>query len=1149
MAEEPIVTDSSLLPLSTLILVQELWGGDHLAYPVAGREWIGCASTEEAVLAEQTMFLSEYLTRVAPAVIASYGLPPDTHLESLDVLIPREDLPRRLQIQTPLALSCVVIPAGKDRWVVVLPLGYTLHVGPDEDLPTVVRSEVLRLVGAQERSPVDYLRLFPARETRLEKISLLVERAERAPSGRAASLRKTIADRQKRRRAVEVIESVTRPLHLGDRPRRVRPMDGRDQELKLLTTLLGGQERLSVVLLGAELTGKSELFRHWLDRERSEGGDPLVYATSGAQLIAGMSGLGQWQERIRRVMDAIEELDAILYFEDLGDLFTERTEGWVDIAGAMKPMLEENRVRVVGELRPDLLEIAETRHIGFFSCLTRLKVEPLSVVETTRALRHRVAYDLDHAPHRPHLDPRAVEPLIDLAERYLPYRSFPGKAFRLYDELRTVYEKERTEQGEPITISREQLFEVFSMSTGVPVFLLRDDRTLRVEDVVNQLGQHVIGQTEAVRRVAETVCVVKAGLQPQGKPLATFLFVGPTGVGKTELARALATFLFGSGDRMVRFDMSEFMDLEAAERLIRGSDRSEGLLTRKVREQPFCVLLLDEIEKASRGVFDLLLQVCGEGRLTDARGKTAYFHNAIIIMTSNLGAAQQRPQAGFLQASTTDEAYFVRQVVGSFRPEFVNRIDRIIAFKPLSPAEANQVTRVALAKVCDRRGLRDNGVQLHVSDRAIERLARGGYSERYGARALRRHLEDLLVTPVARELSALGARGRDVLVRVVAQGEEPIDEAAGERIVSFEVATSEGGLAGVVQQRREGKASLDLRGVLDLSRLRREASKMLHLPRVEQVKEELDYLIVQLNYGDRKRKDRRFSAEVGELQAQHHRLSQVYTQLTDSLTQLEMLEELGLMALFDGDRVGSLLGDAREALSHFKRVLVRALLVQEKRRDAVTFILQDLEVPGACQLWFRRFVTDLERREWVATFQLDGDQDPSAVLWPRSRRWGPPRTADEMRVILAAREPEKTCNLLVTCRGPFAGVLLALEAGVHRWDQPAAGVEKVQLVCSLVSFRTSFADDEWSRGYLTPIPQAEQHYMKIKPIRQFHCPLGRLDLQPSGATLSIPTAGYWPRFEEVALEVLLPFEAEDGPDREALFVAPTDSVPQGSEDS
>jgi ATP-dependent Clp protease ATP-binding subunit ClpC len=494
-----------------------------------------------------------------------------------------------------------------------------------------------------------------------------------------------------------------------------------------------------------------------------------------------------------------------------------------------------------------------------------------------------------------------------------------------------------------------------------------------------------------------------------------------------------------------------------------------------------------------------------------------------------------------LPASTTDEAYFIRQVVGSFRPEFVNRIDRIIAFKPLSPAEANQVTRVALAKVCDRRGLRDNGVTLQVSDQAIERLARGGYSERYGARALRRHLEDLLVAPVARELSALGARGRDVLVRVVAQGEAPVDETAGERVVGFEIATAEGGLVGAVQQRREGKSSLDLRGVLDLSRLRREASKMLRLARVEQVKEELDFLIVQLNYGDRKRKDRRFSTEVGELQAQHHRLSQVYNQLTESLTQLETLEELGLMALFEGDRVASLLGDAREALTQFKRVLVRVLLIQEKRRDSITFVLQDLDSPGAGQIWFRRFSADLERREWVATFQLDGDEDPSAVLWPKSRRWGPPRTADEMRVILAARDADQPCNLLVTCRGPFAGVLLALESGVHRWYQPYAGVDKVQLLSTLVAFRTSFADDEWSRGYILPIPQAEQHYMKVKPIREFHCQVGRLDLQPSGASLSIATNEYWPRFEEVALEVLLPFEGEDGPDREALFVAPTDS--------
>ncbi|RYE86526.1 MAG: ATP-dependent Clp protease ATP-binding subunit, partial [Myxococcales bacterium] len=459
--------------------------------------------------------------------------------------------------------------------------------------------------------------------------------------------------------------------------------------------------------------------RAWFARERAAGRERLVYQTSGAQLIAGMSGLGQWQERIKRVFEATEQLDAILYFDNLGDLFAERVEGSVDLAGAMKPYLEQGRVRLVGELTPELWELAESRQAGFVACLSRLKVEPLTPAATARALAARVAFDRRHEPDRPTIDERAVAPLVDLAERYLPYRAFPGKAFRLYEELRGVHGEELAASGRGATLTVDRLYEHFSLSSGVPSFLLRDDRTLVLGDVVRALGEQLVGQREAVRRVAETVCVTKAGLQPTGKPLSTFLFVGPTGVGKTELARALATYLFGTPERVVRFDMSEYMDMEAAERLIRGTDRADGLLTRRVREQPFCVLLLDEIEKASRGVFDLLLQVCGEGRLTDARGRVAYFHNAIIIMTSNLGAAHHRPTAGFGTSGGEDEAYYVRQVNASFRPEFVNRIDRIIAFAPLTAAEAERVARMALGRICTRRGLVEAGVQLLVSQRAL----------------------------------------------------------------------------------------------------------------------------------------------------------------------------------------------------------------------------------------------------------------------------------------------------------------------------------------------------------------------------------------------------------------------------------------------
>ncbi|RYE83169.1 MAG: hypothetical protein EOO75_19675, partial [Myxococcales bacterium] len=276
------MTDETSLSLTTTLLIEELWGGDALVAPVADLSQASCGD-EHVALLEQEMFLAEHLGQARPAVVASHVLPEGTRLRQVDVLVPREELTGRLALRTPVRLPCLEIPAGKASWVVVLPLRHTFYLEADESFDEVTRAEVLRLVAAEEPKPLDYLRLLPAREQRLERLGLTIERTDRVPTGRAASLRKALVERHRRQRAAEVLGSIARPWHGESDAGPVRPIEGREGELGLLGALLGGEtERASVLLLGPEAAGKTELLRAWFSRERAAGRERLLYQTSGA---------------------------------------------------------------------------------------------------------------------------------------------------------------------------------------------------------------------------------------------------------------------------------------------------------------------------------------------------------------------------------------------------------------------------------------------------------------------------------------------------------------------------------------------------------------------------------------------------------------------------------------------------------------------------------------------------------------------------------------------------------------------------------------------------------------------------------------------------------------------------------------------------
>jgi ATP-dependent Clp protease ATP-binding subunit ClpC len=1137
----------------THVLISSQFDGNAFVHPVTSPD-LGSYDREDDALAEQALFLREHFARSAPDAISRLALPADAALIEVAVSLPREDLPRKLQSDVAISFPCVLVPSARPRapehgprpapdapdhddvWVMIPTLHHTFYVERAEPLEDAIRAEIRRIVAAQDLSPWEQAGLLPGRAHRLEVLEIPLPDVTRG--GGAERLHKRLAERARRKQAMAALRAVATPLRNPSRP--LAPLVARDAELAQLGALLDGKERLGVLLVGPEHAGKSALVRAWLASSERP-----VFSTSGAQLIAGMSGFGQWQERIRDVMEAVDRLDAILYFESLDDLLAERVEsGGADLAGAMRPWLDEGKVRIVAEIRPDRLDGLEGRYWAFFAGLSRLRVDPLSAADTQRAVERLAAHDARTQPDRPRVAPEAIPTLVDLAERYLPYGAFPGKAVRLYQDLRAAHEQDLSSAAAPRVIGKAELYQVFSITTGVPEFLLRDDTTLRIEDVAARLRKQVVGQERAILGLAETIGVVKAGLQPSGKPLATFLFIGPTGVGKTELGRALAGLLFGAPDRMVRFDMSEFMTPDAAERLIRGTESSDGLLTRKVREQPFCVILLDEIEKAHPAVFDLLLQVAGEGRLTDAAGRTAYFHNAILIMTSNLGAADKRTPAGFTAARSDDFAHYQRLVQSSFRQEFVNRIDRIVPFRALTRPEVLEVAAIAVERMKRRSGLDEAGNTLTVSVAALARFAEEGYSEAYGARSLRRHLDEALAAPLARLLSGMGGEAKDLAVEVALTSEPP---ATGEGVVTAGVEV--GSFRFEVRRPKRARSAEATHDHDRIAGARREVDRLMRLGPVAQMKDHVDFLVTQLNLSDREKADRRMARDAAELQAEHHRLRELWSKLVAAQEEVHAVEELGVLSLFEGQPVQPLVGDAEKARLAFRRVLPYALCALEPRRDEITLMIEELD-EGALRPFLKPLLDQLGPRGWTAIAHVDGGARLLEDGWPPvgERRWGPPRSAEWLGNELATGSFK---TLLFRCRGPYAGVLLALEAGLHRTflvnaKKSDAKNEKPDDDRRHVSVRTlalrfDVPADAWADKHLAPPPVGGAAARKRGPAaRVLNEPEGWVGIAQGRATVDVDPSVYWARLEEIALEHLLLFES-GALDRDDYFAPAAES--------
>ncbi len=505
--------------------------------------------------------------------------------------------------------------------------------------------------------------------------------------------------------------------------------------------------RSNVLIVGESGVGKSAVLRQVIKKAtqhfKKNQLESSFWRIMPQRITASTKYLGEWEETVEGLITELGMANGVLWVIDMIQLLEIGGSGPEDsVAAFLMTYLQQGKLQLIGEVSPRELDSMRRLLPGFVETFQLVHIEELPE-KKTQAVIDKFAHYIDQK-FKIKVTDDAMSLSYRLLKRYYPYESFPGKGIKFLGQCLN-----ETQLNLGHVIDRKIVIDNFVKQTGLPEMLLRDDQLLDTEELSDYFNNRIIGQEMAVESLCEIVKIFKAGLNNPHKPIATVLFAGPTGVGKTASAKALADYFFGKGQvqsPLVRIDMSEFQHSSQITRLI-GSGREVGQLVKEIRDKPFSVLLLDEVEKADLAIFDALLTVLDEGILVDAYGRTTNFRNTIIIMTSNLGATNQK-SIGFVQ-TTDPQAQYRSAVEKHFRPEFVNRIDNIVMFTPLSQKDILKIAEKELEELKKREGFIKRNLKLHFSDQVVQRLAAVGFDERYGARPLQRAIEQTLVNPIA----------------------------------------------------------------------------------------------------------------------------------------------------------------------------------------------------------------------------------------------------------------------------------------------------------------------------------------------------------------------------------------------------------------
>jgi ATP-dependent Clp protease ATP-binding subunit ClpC len=514
----------------------------------------------------------------------------------------------------------------------------------------------------------------------------------------------------------------------------------------------------SVLLVGESGTGKTSLVRALAERLRAE--QWIVFEAAAGEVMAGQTYIGQIEERVQSIVRQIGNRRVLWVVPNFHETLWAGRHRYspVGVLDLLLPSIESGAVKVIGEVPSEAYEQLLRLRPKLRTAMQTCRVAPLSDEETLELGRlwsekHEYIITREGVPPgriASRVSQKTLREALQLAKQYLGDKAAPGNLLILLDATRRRMLAE--DKGvEEITL--DDLLVTLSQLTGLPVQILDEREGLDLSELRAFFERRVLGQPEAVDCLVERVAMVKAGLTDPTRPQGVFLYVGPTGTGKTEIAKTLAEFLFGSPDRMIRLDMSELQTWESQARILGEADETSdsAALVNQIRKQPFSVVLLDEFEKAHPTVWDLFLQVFDDGRLTDKRGNTADFRHSVIILTSNLGATLPHgASVGFAQEQSQFAAGSVERAVGrAFRREFVNRIDRVVVFRPLGRGVMRDLLRKELNDVLTRRGLRTRQWAVEWDESAIEFLLEKGFTADLGARPLKRAVERYLLSPLA----------------------------------------------------------------------------------------------------------------------------------------------------------------------------------------------------------------------------------------------------------------------------------------------------------------------------------------------------------------------------------------------------------------